>query len=333
MDVNCGVILDGECSVEEMGAPDLRSGPRGRLRPAHQVRGPGPGQPRVHPLADRRGDVGDVKAAAGRRHVARAKALADDQSLYERDFCLWLEQQATLLREGRFDELDLANLIEEIEAMARRDKKAIKSNLVVLLTHLLKHQFQPEQRSSSWRGSIVEHRQRLRDDFEESPSLRPHAARGVRVRLRRRPRAGERRDRAGAPRLPQVQPLHPGADPRSEVPARLIARGTFDRVQTAAPGLSDAETCSLNLTTLGVAITVEGPAGDRASHHPPGPMAPAIRRLRPDGRIVCRNLSPRARSGRRGVRAARPRSPAAAPRSRPGAPLGRRHHARCRDGR
>jgi Domain of unknown function DUF29 len=108
--------------------------------------------------------------------VARAKALAENQSLYERDFCLWIEQQAALLREGRFDELDLANLIEEIEAMARRDKKAIKNNLVVLLTHLLKHRFQPEQRSTSWRGSIVEHRQRLRDDFEESPSLRQHAA-------------------------------------------------------------------------------------------------------------------------------------------------------------
>jgi len=108
--------------------------------------------------------------------VARAKALAEDQSLYERDFCLWIEQQAALLREGRFDELDLANLIEEIEAMARRDKKATKSNLVVLLTHLLKHQFQPEQRSSGWRGSNVEHRRRLRYDFEESPSLRPHAA-------------------------------------------------------------------------------------------------------------------------------------------------------------
>jgi Domain of unknown function DUF29 len=55
--------------------------------------------------------------------VARAKALADDrQSLYERDFCLWLEQQAALLREGRFDELDVANLVEEIESMARKDK-------------------------------------------------------------------------------------------------------------------------------------------------------------------------------------------------------------------
>jgi hypothetical protein len=101
--------------------------------------------------------------------------LADDrQSLYERDFCLWIERQAELLRERRFDELNLANLVEEIEAVARRDKKAIKNKLVVLLTHLLKHEFQPGQRSSSWRGSIVEHRQRLRDDFEESPSLRPY---------------------------------------------------------------------------------------------------------------------------------------------------------------
>jgi Domain of unknown function DUF29 len=109
--------------------------------------------------------------------VARAQALGDDRrSLYEQDFCLWLEQQAALLREIRFHELDLTNLIEEIEALTRRDKKAIKSNLVVLLTHLLKHQFQPDHRSSDWRGSIVEHRRRLRYDFEESPSLRQHAA-------------------------------------------------------------------------------------------------------------------------------------------------------------
>jgi hypothetical protein len=44
------------------------------------------------------------------------------------------------------------------------------------LTHLLKYQFQPEERSTSWLGSIVEHRRRLRYDFEESPSLRPYAA-------------------------------------------------------------------------------------------------------------------------------------------------------------
>jgi Domain of unknown function DUF29 len=109
--------------------------------------------------------------------MARARPTTEEpQGLYERDFRLWLEQQAALLREGRFAELDLANLVEEIEALAWKDKKAVKNNLIVLLTRLLKHEFQPTQRSSSWRGSILEHRRRLRDDCEESPSLRPHAA-------------------------------------------------------------------------------------------------------------------------------------------------------------
>ena|SRR5918996_2565669 len=109
--------------------------------------------------------------------MARADPVAEDRrSLYERDFHLWLEQQAALVREGRPDQLDVANLLEEIEAMGRKERRAIRSNLVVLLTHLLKHQFQPDRRSSGWSGSIVEDRQRLRDDFEESSSLRAHAA-------------------------------------------------------------------------------------------------------------------------------------------------------------
>ena len=107
--------------------------------------------------------------------MARAEPVTDDP-LYERDFRLWFEQQAAPLRAGRLDQLDVANLLEEIETVARKGKKPVKNNLAVLLTHLLEHEVQPEQRSGSWRGSIVEHRRRLRDDFEESPSLRPHAA-------------------------------------------------------------------------------------------------------------------------------------------------------------
>lgn len=110
--------------------------------------------------------------------MARADALTEERpALYERDFVLWLEEQARLLREGRFDQLDLDNLIDEIEDMGRSNRKAIKNNLVIVLLHLLQHQYQhqPEQRSRSWMASIVAHRQRLRDDLEESPSLRNHA--------------------------------------------------------------------------------------------------------------------------------------------------------------
>ena len=108
--------------------------------------------------------------------MARAQPLKNEgQSLYERDFCLWIEEQTRLLREGRLENLDVGHLVEEIEDLGIREKKVVKSNLVVVLLHLLKHQFQPRRRSRSWRASILEHRQRLRDDLRTSPSLRGYA--------------------------------------------------------------------------------------------------------------------------------------------------------------
>jgi Domain of unknown function DUF29 len=108
--------------------------------------------------------------------MARAKqAIATEGGLYQRDFRLWVEEQARLLRGSEFERLDIANLVEEIEDLGVAAKKAVKSNLVVVLLHLLKHQFQPRRRSRSWQASILEHRQRLRDDLRTSPSLRGHA--------------------------------------------------------------------------------------------------------------------------------------------------------------
>lgn len=109
--------------------------------------------------------------------VARAKQTTEAEvGLYERDFHRWIEQQAALLRSGRSDQLDVANLLEEIEDMGRSEKRAVESNLTVVLSHLLKYQFQADQRSNSWRGSIVDHRRRLRRLLQESPSLMGYAA-------------------------------------------------------------------------------------------------------------------------------------------------------------
>jgi hypothetical protein len=108
--------------------------------------------------------------------VARAKdAIQGETPLYERDFCLWVEEQARLLKEGLLEQLDLVNLIDEIEDLGIHEKKAVESNLVVVLKHLLKYQFQPRRRSRSWLSSIAEHRRRLRNDLATSPSLRPYA--------------------------------------------------------------------------------------------------------------------------------------------------------------
>lgn len=104
--------------------------------------------------------------------TARLSSINDTDNLYERDYYLWLLHTAKLIREGKFSEVDAANLIEEIEDMGRSEKRALKSNLIVLLLHLLKYKYQPQKITNSWKSSIREHRRRLRDDFQTSPSLK-----------------------------------------------------------------------------------------------------------------------------------------------------------------
>jgi hypothetical protein len=92
--------------------------------------------------------------------------------LYDRDFCLWTETMAEVLRSGNLAELDMENLAEEVESLGRRDRRELQSRLVVLLHHLLKWQCQPDMRSGSWRGTLAEQRMRIRRLLQDSPSLR-----------------------------------------------------------------------------------------------------------------------------------------------------------------
>ncbi|MBE9239009.1 DUF29 domain-containing protein [Anabaena aphanizomenioides LEGE 00250] len=95
-------------------------------------------------------------------------------NLYNEDFYLWIETTAKQLKNGNFAEIDLENLIEEIESMGRSEKRALKSNLLILLMHLLKYKYQPDKRSNSWLSTIFEHRRRLKEELTESPSLKKY---------------------------------------------------------------------------------------------------------------------------------------------------------------
>lgn len=97
-----------------------------------------------------------------------------DVSGYESDLVLWFEKQAAYLRNKQFEQLDLDKLIEELEAMAGRDRRELKSRIEVLVMHLLKCQFQPEKKSGSWRSSIREQRSEIAILLEQSPSLKTH---------------------------------------------------------------------------------------------------------------------------------------------------------------
>jgi hypothetical protein len=94
--------------------------------------------------------------------------------LYHEDETAWLEAMAQLVAQRRYGELDHEHLSEYLADMAKRDKREVYSRLVVLLVHLLKWEHQSEQRSNSWRGTIVAQRRELRQ-LLESGTLRNHA--------------------------------------------------------------------------------------------------------------------------------------------------------------
>jgi hypothetical protein len=100
------------------------------------------------------------------------KELSAADSMYERDFAAWLDEQAAVLRARRWNDLDLPNLIEEVEDWAGNLRRELRSRLNVILVHLLKLRYQPERRAGSWLASIYEQRDRLDDLLEQSPSLR-----------------------------------------------------------------------------------------------------------------------------------------------------------------
>lgn len=93
--------------------------------------------------------------------------------LYDTDFSEWIRVNVGLLRSGQTAEADLMHIAEEIEDMGKSEHRGLKSAVIQILLHLLKHQMQPAKRSKSWLASIGKQRIRIEDILDESPSLRP----------------------------------------------------------------------------------------------------------------------------------------------------------------
>ncbi len=97
--------------------------------------------------------------------------MRPETSTTPRDFARWCELQARALREHSWEALDVEELADELDALSRSERRALESNLAIVLTHLLKERFQPEKRSNSWAASIAEHTRRVERALEEMPSL------------------------------------------------------------------------------------------------------------------------------------------------------------------
>lgn len=106
---------------------------------------------------------------------AKEKPLFSEQTDYEDDFYAWLFEQAELLRQKRFAEVDLPNVIEELESMGREQRHALESSYRLLIAHLLKWQHQPQLQTVSWQVTIQRERDNIDRREEKNPSLRSEA--------------------------------------------------------------------------------------------------------------------------------------------------------------
>jgi len=91
---------------------------------------------------------------------------------YQTDIIAWANEQAALLRAGNLSALDIEHIAEEIEDVGKSEQRDLARRMSVLLSHLLKWQFQPTRRGTSWQRTIKEQRRAIAAHIKETPSLK-----------------------------------------------------------------------------------------------------------------------------------------------------------------
>ncbi len=92
---------------------------------------------------------------------------------YQADIIAWANEQAALIRAGKFDQLDLENIAEEIEDVGKSEQREFESRMSILLAHLIKWQYQPDRRGKSWERTIKDQRVMIQRRLVNTPSLKP----------------------------------------------------------------------------------------------------------------------------------------------------------------
>ncbi|MBK8752081.1 MAG: DUF29 domain-containing protein [Candidatus Competibacteraceae bacterium] len=91
---------------------------------------------------------------------------------YQQDVVAWANEQVAFLRAGRWAEIDVEHIAEEIEDVGKSEQRELVNRVAVLLAHLLKWQFQPEQRGASGQITIRNQRRGIARRLERTPSLK-----------------------------------------------------------------------------------------------------------------------------------------------------------------
>jgi hypothetical protein len=107
-------------------------------------------------------------------------AMTELNALYQTDYSTWAIRTAELIRTGRYTELDVEHLLEELSDMSKSDRHELENRLTILLAHLLKWEYQLTTLSErwrefdgrSWRVTIIEQRNRIARHLQKAPGLK-----------------------------------------------------------------------------------------------------------------------------------------------------------------
>ena len=90
---------------------------------------------------------------------------------YKTDVIAWANEQASLLRAGKFNQLDIEHIADEVEDVGKSEQRELENRMATLLAHLIKWRFQPERRGKSWEATAREQRIMILRRLEKTPSL------------------------------------------------------------------------------------------------------------------------------------------------------------------
>lgn len=95
-------------------------------------------------------------------------------TLYERDFYTWTQDQAARLRElTGHNRLDVQHLAEEIADLGRSQVSAVRQHLRQMLVHLIKAAIAPDATLRAyWLSDVLRHHSEALDHY--SPGVRQH---------------------------------------------------------------------------------------------------------------------------------------------------------------
>lgn len=96
----------------------------------------------------------------------------DTYSNHDEDFYAWAIKNSELLRQKKFEEIDVDNIAEEIESMGKSERRELVNRLSVLIAHLLKWQYQPKRQGKSWMLTIKQQRLQINKLLKNNPSLK-----------------------------------------------------------------------------------------------------------------------------------------------------------------